>query len=521
MNLTQNLQRTQYPTFITSLSDLSGREFREVVRLLCRTDLWFLLRYVLRREDLETQVAKPDWLFERVREVQANPDGYLDLWAREHYKSTIITFALTIQDILAHYGDDPLPGKYEPTFAIFSHTRPIAKAFLAQIRQELAWNTNLKEWFPDILWDNPEREAPTWSLDNGIVLKRQSNPKEATVEAWGLVDGQPTSKHFNRKIYDDVVTRESVTNPDMIKKTTEAWELSLNLGAGEDTIDRNIGTRYHFADTWGEIIKRKAAIPRIYPCTADGTVEGTPVLRSREFLDDRYRKMGSYTFGSQMLQNPVADDTQGFRREDIRYFDDPENSKHMNRYILVDPANEKRKKSDYTAIAVIGLGPDKNLYLLDAYRDKLNLGQRARLVIDLHQKWKPRAVGYEKYGKDSDIQHIQHIQKEDNYRFDIQELGGTQLSKRDRIRRLIPWVERHEFYLPRSLNRTNYEGRTEDLINVLVDEELMGFPVALHDDLGDAISRIFDMNMVWPKIVKQHKSERYGDSGRRHSWMGA
>ena len=32
-----------------------------------------------------------------------------------------------------------------------------------------------------------------WSLDGGLVVKRKSNPKEATVEAWGLVDSQPTS----------------------------------------------------------------------------------------------------------------------------------------------------------------------------------------------------------------------------------------------------------------------------------------------------------------------------------------
>jgi len=174
-----------------------------------------------------------DWVFQRCREVQFNPDGYIDLWAREHYKSTIITFGLTIQDIL----NDP-----DTTIGIFSHTRPIAKGFLRQIKAELETNQKLRAWFPEIIWDNPQAHAPKWSEDDGITVNRKSNPKEQTVEAWGIVDGQPTGKHFKRLIYDDVVTQESVTTPELIAKVTRPWALSLNLAA-EGGPSRSIGTR--------------------------------------------------------------------------------------------------------------------------------------------------------------------------------------------------------------------------------------------------------------------------------------
>ena len=173
------------------------------------------------RADLERS-----WLFARCREVQAAPHGHLDLWAREHYKSTIITFGLTIQEILASHGDDPVIDD-ELTFGIFSHTRPIGKAFLRQIKVEFETNQRLKAWFPDILWEDPRKQSLKWSEDEGIIVKRRSNPKEATVEAWGLVDGQPTSKHYRRMVYDDTVTRESVTD----------WSIGASTGAKSGTRD--------------------------------------------------------------------------------------------------------------------------------------------------------------------------------------------------------------------------------------------------------------------------------------------
>jgi hypothetical protein len=50
-------------------------------------------------------------------------------------------------------------------------------------------------------------------------------------EAHGLVDGQPTGAHFGLLVYDDVGTLESVSTPEQVEKSTNAWALSDNLGA--------------------------------------------------------------------------------------------------------------------------------------------------------------------------------------------------------------------------------------------------------------------------------------------------
>lgn len=483
---------------------------REVERELAKGDLFYLLTAVLGRRDLNR-----DFFFARCRDVQAEPNGHLDLWAREHGKSSCITFGKTIQDILC----DP-----ELTVGFFSFSRPIAKAFLRQVKREFEANERLKALFPDVLWENPQRDAPKWSEDDGIIVRRKGNPKEATIEAWGLVDAQPTSKHFALLVYDDVVTRESVTTPDMIRKTTEAWEISLNLGA-EGGARRMIGTRWHHNDTYRSIIDRGAAIERRHAVTIDGTAEGEPVLWSREVVAQKRRDMGPYTFAAQMLLDPAADRTQGFRNDWLRYYQVTTETdfSRMNKYLLVDPASTKKRESDYTAMVVIGLGDDGNYYLLDAVRDRLSLRERGDSLFSLHRRWRPSRVGYERYGMQADIEHYRERMSRENYRFEIVELGG-QIAKADRIRRLIPPFESGRVHLPETLIKVDYEGRHVDLVAAFVNEEYRDFPVAQHDDFFDALSRIMDpeLGAVWPKpAIPEDRYARAKPRRRPASYMAA
>lgn len=751
------LGMADYPKLLHGLQTASDPQRQTHLRNLCRTDLYFLLRYVLKRTDMEHP-----WLFARCREVEETPNGMLDLWSREHYKSTVITFGKTIQDVLASHGENPLAewGGREVTIGIFSHTRPAAKGFLRQIKRELEANNLLKELFPDVLWANPHKESPKWSEDDGIVVRRKSNPKEATIEAWGLVDGQPIGMHYLILNYDDVVTAASVYTPEMIQKTTSALELSYNLGA-DGGFKRFIGTRYHFNDSYKTILDRGTAKPRIYPATTNGEFDGDPVLWTKEKLAEKRRDMGPYTaacfaagaeilmadwtgkdvslvsvgdgligyrfpvgkrtfldktkviainkreaetyrftfasgrsvvctrdhkfytgrrghdvggtcthkayaqlghtkneigfacsvydprrvgaahdrvdaawlgglfdgegsvgascitlhqshehnpevcariehslislgfdareytrrasnrnganhkaakhysirggreeairflricnparkhkiaamlgrnatrnFGKgakdalvsiepvgkqtvytiqtdsgnyvadgyavkncQLMQNPKADETQGFKREWLKhYFDSAERG--TTRYILVDAANGKRPSNDYTSMWVIGLGEDKNYYVLDMVRDRLNLTQRTSRVIDLHKKWKPIEVRYERYGMMADIDHIKAEQARINYRFDVVEVGGT-IPKNDRIKRLIPIFEQGKFYFPLSMHKTDYQGTVRDLVRDFLEEEYAAFPVGIHDDMLDALARIAepDLPLSWP-----------------------
>jgi phage terminase large subunit-like protein len=511
--------RTQYATWQTSVGKLPHLEQVKLHRYQIRTDLYYLLRYVMGRADVEHP-----WMLARIREIQNEPDGYLDLWARDHRKSTIITYALTIQDILASHGEDPLPkwNGMEPTFGIFSHTGSIASEFLRQIKQELQTNTVLIGLFPDVLYANAEREADRWSVQSGLTVRRKSNPKEATVEGWGLVDGQPTGKHFNVLIYDDVVTRESIGTPEQIKKTTEAWELSQNLGDRNPRV-RGIGTRYHFADTWRAIMDRGALKPRLHPATIDGTQSGEPVYLTRAEIDNKRRNMGPYTFSAQMLLNPIADSRQSFQRTWFEHRFEQASIDHgaMTKALLCDPASEKKRGSDWTTMAIIGKGPDRNVYLLDFIRDRLSLKERGEEYMRLHRKWKPQHAGYEKYGLQADVEYIKTLMEKRAYHFEIAELGGT-LAKIDRINRLIPVAADGRLWMPEALVRTLYDGKVEEQMIVLIEQEFLAWPVPVHDDGMDVISRYFDVpDFEFPDPVEpEHIDDRYNRRRRpQGSWM--
>jgi hypothetical protein len=156
------------------------------------------------------------WLFARCQEVEEDPDGYIDLWSRFHYKSTLITFAGSIQEVIRNP---------EIKIAIFSAVKSIAAAFLSQIKEEFENNEILKFVYQDVLYNNPrvlgaDGRPAKWSDARGITVKRNSNPKEATIEAHGLIDSQPTSRHFDLHIYDDMVTQDYLSE-EAIRKTTE------------------------------------------------------------------------------------------------------------------------------------------------------------------------------------------------------------------------------------------------------------------------------------------------------------
>ena len=511
------------------------------IRALCLEDRYYLLVKACRRHD-----ALHPWVLARCREVEREPDGYLDLWAREHYKSTIITFAGAIQEILRNP---------EICIGILSHTKANARKFLRQIKLELEQNETLKTAFPDVLWSDPYKESPRWSEDGGITVRRRGNPKEATVEGWGLVDGQPTGAHFPLRIYDDVVVPESVTTPDQVSKTTAAWELSDNLGTA-DGRTWHVGTRYSFADTYHVILHEKRALrSRLHPATDNGREDGKPVLLTPKQWAEKKIKQGPAVIACQMLQNPIAGQQAMFRVRDLQRWEVRPGT--LNVYITIDPARSMKRGSANTAMAVIGVDAGRNKYLLDGYNHRMDLKGRWEALKRLRAHWLNQPgvqavhVGYEAYGAQADLDYFRERMEVERDSFPIVELAwprDSEVAKDDRVQRLGPDFRSHKFYLPALMSvrgelrwwdfgesgdeiryrdftapsaiqrrvtqegnpyrvckpilRADSEGNSYDLARMFVEQAAL-YPFAPLKDLMDAASRIYDMDPRPPVVIDE------------------
>lgn len=512
-----------------------------VERTLILNDIYYLGLFILNIDKMysetvgDTIVFHP-WIFNRCREVQEDPDFHIDIWAREHFKSTIITLLKTVQDILR----DP-----EIAICIFSYNQKIASKFVSQIKNALE-NKRLRQLFPDIIPEDTGSGKYTYIDDEGsrrsqkfswssvaLTVKRKTGRKEPTVSGYGLVTGQPTGMHFDMLIYDDVVTPDSVRTSEQNRYTTEQFTMSLNTGSGENVRVRIIGTRYSLYDTYFHIMNPKYASEgvmggskyslRCYPCR---TMSGDPVLYTSEYLETKRSVMVSFVYDSQMMCDPQFSSDIGFNEDwiaercnaDEIYAD----RDSYNFYIIVDPANTKNNKSDFTAMAVVAVNGDGRYYIPDIVRDKMSLSERISSLMSLVNRWttsngRPE-VFYEQSGLSSDMEVIRGMMEAKRYWFTIHSMGtkprvtldpragsGAGSLKVNRILALEPLFRGYRIVLADSCVKVNWNGREEDMMASFVMDEYMKFPISNdHDDMLDALSRIADAE-TGPLIIAPAK----------------
>ena len=390
-------------------------------RELIKNDLFFLLYFIVKpfTDEASRAMVNHPFVVQACREVELGPKDFtLDVWARFHYKSSIITTAETIQYQL----NNP-----EHATGIFSFKSSVAKDFLFSIKETFQRERILHDCFADVVWSNCEKEASLWSIDEGIVLKRKTNRREASISAHGLIEGMPTGLHFERRVYDDIVTKDLVKTVDMMEDVKEAYDTSQNLKTLTGGHHRVLGTYYHHNDPLIYVRDKKDLegnsryTYRHKPATHDGTANGVPVLMTQESLDEL---KGDTSFNAQQLLNPTPDSEIALNPDFLREVEHkliPRGFKFM----IIDQAgdeessNSKYRKSDPWAMGIFRVEPKRDkeigqcrVFIEDLWIETANESEAIDQAVRMYLKaGVVQKLGVEKVGMTTTHIHIANALK--------------------------------------------------------------------------------------------------------------
>jgi predicted phage terminase large subunit-like protein len=465
----------------------------DLFRATCENDFWFFVRHCLTvgellcddphlEEHYQKNWFDHRWLFARCRDLQAAPNGFLDLWGRFHFKTCLITQSMPQWDLI----DQP-----DLRFGIITYRIDQAGTSLTwQIKREAEINHKLKKHWPHVYFQNPQQESPQWT-QHELCFRRALNPKDPSISLSSLRTGM-TSSHLHTRIWDDCVTREAVRSREAIEQTTERWR-QFSGTAADYVYDRATGTHWAVNDTYRSLLDDDLFTLRHHDVfESDGV---TPVLRSKHWVEQRFKEMGPEHFACVMRNMPMQGALQNFKIDWLRYYNEEPDSlrkNNLNVYLFIDTANAK-KENDYTVITVIGLGrgvPTGNYYVLDIVRDRMGMVTMTDKLFELVEKWRPNHSFIERVGAARDIEYIQERQRAVGTTFPISEVY-ERLPKVERITRLQGLFRDGRMYLPQRI-QGRMDGRVVDLVRVFRDFEYQfwkpGGGGSKHDDMLDCMS---------------------------------
>jgi predicted phage terminase large subunit-like protein len=472
-------------------SDMLRIELLELEREKCKTDLFYLCKDILGYPDLSEVPHREmcDYTMSgELRKIQLIP--------RSHFKSTVTTIGFCVQEIIKN-----------PNIRILLTSARLdnSKSFLREIKGHFETNERLRELFGNHV-------SAKWTETEIISSQRTPgyNPKESTITL-GSMGASMVSKHFDLIIMDDVVNREWVSTPEQIAKTIIYYKDMLDLvePASKGGRIHITGTRWHYNDLYAWVLEQnkhykgnekfRVLIRKAY-WEEDGEIKVLfPERYSYDFLQHLRREKGGFEFACQYLNEPVDEENATFRESDFRYYAEEgiderlgipyqRLPKQLRRFVLLDPASRVGRKNDYSAIIALGVDSENNWYILDMIRDKMLPEQTISKLFHFCELYKPSVVGIETRGFQLIFESgLRDRMKQTGKFLPIKDLKADYNSKEDRIRGLQPRFQAHSVFFPKTLTYKQYDGKVIDLV-VALQDELLKFPVAPHDDVSDCLA---------------------------------
>jgi hypothetical protein len=295
-----------------------------------------------------------------------------------------------------------------------SKTQGNAIGFLKEIKGHFETNEKLKEIFGNFVGTSQ------WADDAIEVSGRTKPHKEPSINTVG-VGGAVASKHYDIIIADDLVDEEnSRTKHQRDKMTDWYYKVLLPTLNPPSSTDRFvgclwvIGTRYHYEDQYGRLLKRQpdgtggemATRTLIIPIIRE---DGSPEWAER-FPDSviaTYKAGGIIRFNSQYMCNCDAMQGQIFQYDDCQVLNEAQMAavdwESLRKFHGVDLAISESEEADMFAQVVVGFGPDPtgakggpdHVFVLDYQEESLRFAEQTRDIIAFRKKHNPIRTGVE------------------------------------------------------------------------------------------------------------------------------
>lgn len=460
------------------------------IRELCKKSLYFLCTQFLGYKDWQVGGVHDD-----VEKLLRRPSKKKAiLLPRGHQKTSLITIAFTIQNILRNPDIRVLIG---------NGVWDISRKFLDEIKAQLE-SSQLKYLFGEFV-------SARWNADEIIVKGRKKALKEPTILTTG-VEAETTGGHFDLIILDDLTGLQNSMTSDQRAKTKRFRRSMVNLLEPGGTLIE-VMTRWHLDDTFSEIEERES---RYYDIMVRQVVEDGklifPLKFSKKFdpkrkdwmdmndptcldyIDHLKESMPLDEYSAQYLNRPFSSENQLFKPEMFKYWSQRPDDLFLG--MAVDLAISEARDADETAITVCGMDSKWKLYILDYLKGKWRPSEVVNNIFEMRNKWRPMRIGMEING----FQKTLKLACEDEMRnrqtyFHIEGIQtGPERSKAERIKTLEPFYRNGNVFHAQWM-----KGKDMEI-------QLQTFPKGKRDDIIDSVSMV--LPLLGPGSTSKAESEK-------------
>lgn len=315
-------------------------------------------------------------------------------------------------------------------------------------------------------------------------------------------------------LIDDPVKNWEEASSKTVRDTTYEWyrsTLRTRLAPGGRII--LIQTRWHQDDLAGRLIADMQAgtgeqweVLNLPALAGEhdplGRLPGTPLWPERfplTELDKTRLSMGSYIWNALYQQSPGDPEGSLFKRQFFHYFTVKDDNfiislpndktdiipvKSCICFQTCDPAGSAKSSADYFVLSTWYLTPKGQLLLRDVIREQLEGPDQPDLFRQAYQRWAPAVQGVEVAGLGLTL--FQYLQRSG---LPVVELKPG----RDKVTRALPAAARYQ-------SGSVYHYKPAPWLDA-IEEELIGFPHAAHDDFVDTLS--YAVRLMVPMMQSQ------------------